>query len=489
MKDEYDMIVIIIGGVLIGITYIVLRKFGIGPVTIMCFSCVKMVWNWLVATSRLDAKLVWNWLVAKLSVDTASLLVEKEKVNWSKKHDLLPKAKRDFQLEQFKNFRKQLRMCYYDVEIDGHKFQQHFVTDGTWQIEFDDGKGVIIHNSPMFDEVTTDEFVLTPEVMSRVHKICGGNNYSLVLRNSEHLCRYIRSGAWISFQMARNTPLRAIFENHMSADQRKLINTMPNDLIFEEEPSDEPIYNEVGDYHVQFCQSKEILTDADNDAFNILFLGPTGSGKSTLINHLYNQDVVKAVGSASSVTRSMTYIQGEAMWSEPGKWKKFDKVNIIDSVGFCDTELPPKQVHHMIKNSVKMNMTYIDKVVITCSGRIEEPHYKAIKKFMKWLTYEDHKHNFVFIWNKCDTLSDQEKAEGLVDMSSILGTDLNMQFIAPSGYGRLDKSIKLNHCLGFAPGAPFEEVEKDLQSLKDAVFVRDVNHKRIAVDSEACAIQ
>eukprot|EP00092_Neocalanus_flemingeri_P011651 GFUD01012553.1.p1 GENE.GFUD01012553.1~~GFUD01012553.1.p1 ORF type:complete len:480 (+),score=87.90 GFUD01012553.1:67-1506(+) len=476
---------IIVGVVLFGIVCFILKKIGIDTVIIMCFQGFKLARNWLVPKLNIIRKFV----VRKRTGDLALLLAQKEKVNWSKTHDLLPKANREFQIEQFKHFCKNLRICYREVEYDGLKFRQYFVTDGTWQIEFDSEKGVIIHDSPLCDEVTTEEFVLTPEVRNRVHKICGGTNYSLVLRNSDHLCNYIRTGAWISFQMAKHTPLRKIFENHMSDDQLQLINKMPNDLKFVDEPSDKPIYSQVGDYHVQFSQSKEILTDADNDAFNILFLGPTGSGKSTLINHLYNQDVVKAVGSASSVTRSMTYIQGEAMWSEPGKWKKFDKVNIIDSVGFCDTELPPKQVHHMIKNSVKMNMTYIDKVVITCSGRIEEPHYKAIKKFMKWLTYEDHKHNFVFIWNKCDTLSDQEKAEGLVDMSSILGTDLNMQFIAPSGYGRLDKSIKLNHCLGFAPGAPFEEVEKDLQSLKDAVFVRDVNHKRIPVDSEACAIQ
>ena len=60
----------------------------------------------------------------------------------------------------------------------------------------------------------------------------------------------------------------------------------------------EEIYNEVGDYHVSFVCSKSFIEEVDNEAYNIIFLGPTGSGKSTLIRLLYrffepNNGVVK----------------------------------------------------------------------------------------------------------------------------------------------------------------------------------------------------
>ena len=39
----------------------------------------------------------------------------------------------------------------------------------------------------------------------------------------------------------------------------------------------------------------------------------TGSGKSNLINHLFNQKVSLSAGSAQSVTRDVTFYQGEGL--------------------------------------------------------------------------------------------------------------------------------------------------------------------------------
>jgi hypothetical protein len=115
-----------------------------------------------------------------------------------------------------------------------------------------------------------------------------------------------------------------------------------------------------------------------------------------LINHLFNANVVKAGASIHSVTRQIQYTQGQLKWLEDKKWDKREQVNVIDTIGFCDTELSSQEVQSAIRSSVRTSITYIDKVVIVCSGRIEPPMVQAIKKMTKWLSYEKYKHNNFF---------------------------------------------------------------------------------------------
>jgi len=40
------------------------------------------------------------------------------------------------------------------------------------------------------------------------------------------------------------------------------------------------------------------------------------------------------------------------------------RTNIIDTIGFCDSVVKPKQVLDVVKSSVKVNLCHVDKVVI-----------------------------------------------------------------------------------------------------------------------------
>merc|ERR1711962_1985174 len=166
-------------------------------------------------------------------------LVESEKTSWVLDHNLgyIPKI-REEQLKLLPNFERQLQLCFKNRSLNGVKYQHWWVTDTTWIIEFDSdehfGHSVSVHCKPRTGYTTDCSFQLTPDVMDRMVKVCGASNYSLALRNCEHLARYIHCGAWISFQMVGSGPLKNCFFSYMSTFT-KIINTFPEELRPEEQ--------------------------------------------------------------------------------------------------------------------------------------------------------------------------------------------------------------------------------------------------------------
>ncbi len=123
-----------------------------------------------------------------------SRIVREEKINWIKPHKLeYDKVLRQAQLEILENFKPELRICYVNNELYGFAYQHWFISDGEWVMEFGGGTitncTVMVHCNPKRETTISDKFVLTPEVKKRMEKVCGATNYSLALRNCEHLAR------------------------------------------------------------------------------------------------------------------------------------------------------------------------------------------------------------------------------------------------------------------------------------------------------------
>ena len=159
--------------------------------------------------------------------------------------------------------------------------------------------------------------------------------------------------------------------------------------------------------------------------------------------------------------------------------------------GFCDSLMSATDVFNAIKGSVKVNLTYIDKVVIVCSGRIEKPHSDSIKQFMRWLHFEDFKGQFVFVYNKSDPLSLEEKTNNLLEMCNIFGADTNQCSAVQDYITKEVLSINMNLTTGFPPGAGYEEVGEDHTNLTNACLCvpgGNVKERRIPVDKSSCII-
>ena len=71
--------------------------------------------------------------------------------------------------------------------------------------------------------------------------------------------------------------------------------------------------------------------------------------------------------------------------------------------------MSPHDVLDAIKGSVKVNASFIDKVIIVCSGRIEKGHLDSINEIMKWLKLENFQDNVALVYTKCENMTQSKK--------------------------------------------------------------------------------
>lgn len=427
-----------------------------------------------------------------------NLLISKESKTWGKALHVLKLNSVSFeallpdvspsQIQELDCFQDDLYLCYMNRPGDRLYYTHWFVSDLSdnlcRNIEFvpamsasiatEYGYKVIISSEPRKGYFIAKEFKLTEEVKKRMRAVLGANNYSLVLRNSEHVARYIQCGAWISLQSVGTGKIGEIFKKELekfeqeNEDIHHLINTFPADLIGKQS---ERVFRELyksNDYsfNIEYMGHTDYLTDQDNRRYSIVFLGPTGSGKSSLINLLFNKNVNIAKQGAMSVTKEVNFSKGVA-FKHFGKEDHEQEVNIIDTIGFCDSAMSESEVYDAVKDKLQTNLVYIDRVVIVCSNRLEMAHQEAIKKYLEWLDYANNKQNFCFIYNKCDGMDEGSRLANLSHVCQLLKIDTTITNFGAST--KLDTPVPIVNALGFDPKASFDDIKEDLECLHNAI--------------------
>ena len=114
----------------------------------------------------------------------------------------------------------------------------------------------------------------------------------------------------------------------MNNETKKLINTLPR-VMDTKVSSEEVIYPELEPHKLQFKKHLTTLSENDNNSYNIVIIGPTGSGKSSTINQMFNKRVCPTNSGPDSVTKKLKFYQGDLKTSDTN----FDKVTIIDTIG------------------------------------------------------------------------------------------------------------------------------------------------------------
>lgn len=179
----------------------------------------------------------------------------------------------------------EIQLAKRDVSVGGLKYQQFFITDmkGTHFLElsnFDSSEEQLYESFRVQCNTLPRTYVVcgktepvTPEIKERMSQMLGMCNYSLCLRNSEHVANYIFNGKWVSFQMEEKGQLYEFFRSEMTDAQLKKINIFPSTIPPKTigDSGGPKLYSMIDKQYVP--KKFQYFSDADNTSYNVLVVG------------------------------------------------------------------------------------------------------------------------------------------------------------------------------------------------------------------------
>lgn len=292
-----------------------------------------------------------------------------------------------------------------------------------------------------------EEFELNNAVRQRIQHVLGMKNYSMCLRNCEHVANYIFNGLWRSNQL-EGSNLMDIFLSTVMGDRRKLINTFPSKIkpkiILGNEPVEQTysfISNEIDPKNkIKLFRPKSMQYFLDNDeqdsTYNILLIGPSGAGKSNFVNVLLNRNIVESEASFEGVTNEIVMIKCDGKVYDNNQNQYVDKEIIItDTIGLSDRRWDKENMPNLfefLRDHISSSFRHFDLVYIVFSAdRLIKESVDNIKAVFKWLNYSEHINRIRFIVTKSDNLSDDDKIRMRKEAIKILGIEKNVSNLEP----------------------------------------------------------
>ena len=266
----------------------------------------------------------------------------------------------------------EIYLGYKEMEYGVIKYSHWFVTDKTNFIEFGSvsldiyKSRVTINSFPRDYSLTDSKTKMNEQIRSRIRHVLGMSNYSLCLRNCEHVANYIFRNKWVSTQMDETRGvIFDMFKSSLLGQNKLLVNTFPSCIrphVFNE--NSKKIYSFIEDNFV--ATRFDYYLDSNEETYNILVIGPTGAGKSHIINVMFNQEICQSEVSHHGVTREIYFIRGRGnVYNLKEKKFKEQDVLVADTIGLCDPEWKDNNaIIELIKGRIKGNFKYVDAVYI-----------------------------------------------------------------------------------------------------------------------------
>jgi energy-coupling factor transporter ATP-binding protein EcfA2 len=365
------------------------------------------------------------------------------------------------------------------------EYQHWFVTNGTSYLEFGAaslsiyGARVQINNNTREYSIQgerKDEKRVDAAMIQRMRHVLGLKNYSLCLRNCEHVANYVFHGKWISNQMSTQGDLWKLwFKDHMMDHNKRLVNSFPSDLRPHEfKEGENKTYSFVDGWYT--AENFEYYLDHEEKTYNILVFGPTGSGKSHLINMMFGRQICESKSSLNAVTRDIYFVRGKGRIGS-----KLRNVVVTDTIGLCDTEFSEEHTDALLKDRISANCKKVDAVYIVIhKDRLLPAYKKAITSLLDWLEYSkgNNKNYFNFIITHTEGEDDDAKERLKQEARDLL--DLGDTKIRTSIPGRYYETLT---CVGFPRErilgqAGKEDVRRSferLQTMQNAGMLKDTS--------------
>ena len=356
-------------------------------------------------------------------------LIEREKSSWKRDHKLIIKEKRSNEMKKdIEKFTGKLKMCSHSVNRYGFDERIWMIAneDENWAVSFREeeereGEFIVkIHkidtNKTKFDVKET--FESDEEIRRRIENVLGATNYSVLLRNSEHIAWYIFTNIWASFQVGQEISiLKEILQP--PKDVEKFINEIPEDFR-KKDSSEDPMFPTL-DIEGGFILNPQngVLQEKVTNKLRILFLGPIGVGKSTIINHLYNRDICPVGENSARRTTNRVHPSHGIFIDKNCKNCKNNatRINFFDTIGLCDGELTDSENVDFVKTALKRyDLQDLDKVVVVVDvHNADNTKEEALQNWLYALKYHEHKNRFVFILSQCDRykMKEEDKKDSL----------------------------------------------------------------------------
>ncbi len=154
-------------------------------------------------------------------------------------------------------------------------------------------------------------------------------------------------------------------------------------------------------------------SNSSPDNFNVLVIGPTGTGKSDFINSLFNRKICESNASATFVTKDFLFINCKSLLKSIKK-----NTVLIDTIGLCG-DAENKIINYYFLNNVK----HLNKVIVLLPTRLTGAERKSLLQTLAWLDYSNHYDSFLFLINRTGLLSEIEKQNMIESMAKELSVE------------------------------------------------------------------